>query len=62
MLVIVIMNSLMDFDLALHVLRLTEQCWDADMKQRPSFIEIIKHLEKIKENLPSDHHWHLFTS
>ncbi|KAH1264650.1 Integrin-linked protein kinase 1 [Glycine max] len=41
---------------------LTEQCWDADMKQRPSFIEIIKHLEKIKENLPSDHHWHLFTS
>ncbi|KAL5179114.1 Integrin-linked protein kinase 1 [Glycine soja] len=52
----------MDFDLALHVLRLTEQCWDADMKQRPSFIEIIKHLEKIKENLPSDHHWHLFTS
>ncbi|KAG5068145.1 hypothetical protein JHK85_000522 [Glycine max] len=41
---------------------LTEQCWDADMKQRPSFIEIIKQLEKIKENLPSDHHWHLFTS
>ncbi|KAG5059486.1 hypothetical protein JHK87_000515 [Glycine soja] len=56
------LRDLMDFDLALHVLRLTEQCWDADMKQRPSFIEIIKQLEKIKENLPSDHHWHLFTS
>ncbi|XP_061370899.1 serine/threonine-protein kinase VIK-like [Gastrolobium bilobum] len=41
---------------------LTEQCWAADMNQRPSFIEILKRLEKIKENLPSDHHWHLFTS
>ncbi|XP_027346578.1 integrin-linked protein kinase 1-like [Abrus precatorius] len=41
---------------------LTVQCWAADMNQRPSFIEILKWLEKIKENLPSDHHWHLFTS
>ncbi|MED6210226.1 hypothetical protein PIB30_062167 [Stylosanthes scabra] len=41
---------------------LTLQCWAADMNQRPSFIDILKRLEKIKENLPSDHHWHLFTS
>ncbi|CAJ1939790.1 unnamed protein product [Sphenostylis stenocarpa] len=41
---------------------LTEQCWAHDVNQRPSFIEILKRLEKIKENLPSDHHWHLFAS
>ncbi|KAL1327769.1 hypothetical protein HN51_037770 [Arachis hypogaea] len=41
---------------------LTQQSWAADMNQRPSFIDILKRLEKIKENLPSDHHWHLFTS
>ncbi|XP_020219110.1 integrin-linked protein kinase 1 [Cajanus cajan] len=41
---------------------LTEQCWAADINQRPSFIEILKRLEKVKENLPSDHHWSLFTS
>ncbi|KAL2349210.1 hypothetical protein Fmac_003210 [Flemingia macrophylla] len=41
---------------------LTEQCWAADSNQRPSFIEILKRLEKVKENLPSDHHWSLFTS
>ncbi|KAK7274871.1 hypothetical protein RIF29_15972 [Crotalaria pallida] len=42
---------------------LTEQCWAADMNQRPSFIEILKRLDKIKENLPSsDHHWNLFSS
>ncbi|MED6180296.1 hypothetical protein PIB30_008791 [Stylosanthes scabra] len=41
---------------------LTLQCWAADMNQRPSFIDILKRLEKIKESLPSDHHWHLFTS
>ncbi|KAB5538496.1 hypothetical protein DKX38_016029 [Salix brachista] len=39
---------------------LTDQCWAADMNKRPTFIEIIKRLEKIKENLPPDHHWHLF--
>ncbi|KAI5387378.1 hypothetical protein KIW84_073490 [Lathyrus oleraceus] len=39
---------------------LTQQCWAADMNQRPHFIEILKRLEKIKENLPSDNHWHLF--
>ena len=41
---------------------LTEQCWAHDMSQRPSFIEILKRLEKIKENLPTENHWHLFTS
>ncbi|KAL0408716.1 UNVERIFIED_CONTAM: Integrin-linked protein kinase [Sesamum radiatum] len=41
---------------------LTEQCWAADMNQRPPFLEILKRLEKIKEVLPSDHHWHIFTS
>ncbi|CAL0331235.1 unnamed protein product [Lupinus luteus] len=44
------------------LIELTEQCWAADMTQRPSFIDILKRLEKIKENLPSDHHWHLFSS
>ncbi|KAI4328486.1 hypothetical protein L6164_020838 [Bauhinia variegata] len=41
---------------------LTEQCWSADMNQRPSFIEILKRLERIKDNLPSDHHWSIFGS
>ncbi|KAJ6982644.1 integrin-linked protein kinase 1 [Populus alba x Populus x berolinensis] len=39
---------------------LTDQCWAADMNRRPAFLEILKRLEKIKENLPTDHHWHLF--
>ncbi|XP_073315664.1 serine/threonine-protein kinase VIK-like [Primulina huaijiensis] len=41
---------------------LTEQCWVADMNKRPSFLEILKRLEKIKEILPSDHHWNIFAS
>ncbi|KAK4261058.1 hypothetical protein QN277_004109 [Acacia crassicarpa] len=42
---------------------LTEQCWAADYHQRPSFLEILRRLEKIKENhLPSDHSWKLFSS
>ncbi|GAA0171953.1 non-receptor serine/threonine protein kinase [Lithospermum erythrorhizon] len=41
---------------------LIEQCWAADMNQRPHFLEILKRLEKINTNLPSDHHWHLFSS
>ncbi|KAJ1423678.1 Serine-threonine/tyrosine-protein kinase, catalytic domain [Sesbania bispinosa] len=41
---------------------LTDVCWAGDMNQRPSFIEILKRLERIKENLPSDHHWSLFAS
>lgn len=39
---------------------LTEQCWAADMNRRPSFLEILKKLEKIKDNLSQDHHWHIF--
>lgn len=39
---------------------LTDQCWAADMNRRPAFLEILKRLEKIKENLPTDHHWHIF--
>ncbi|KAM3754605.1 hypothetical protein ACB098_03G178400 [Castanea mollissima] len=35
---------------------LTEQCWAHDMNQRPPFLDILKRLEKIKENLPNDHH------
>ncbi|RVW29180.1 hypothetical protein CK203_048295 [Vitis vinifera] len=42
--------------------RLTEQCWAADMNHRPSFLEILKRLEKIKEILPPDHHWNIFTA
>ncbi|KAF7123976.1 hypothetical protein RHSIM_Rhsim12G0079000 [Rhododendron simsii] len=41
---------------------LTEQCWAADMNQRPSFLEILKRLEKIKDATSSDHPWHIFTS
>lgn len=41
---------------------LTECCWAADMNHRPSFIEILRRLEKIKENLTPDHHWHIFPS
>ncbi|KAJ4962126.1 hypothetical protein NE237_022036 [Protea cynaroides] len=41
---------------------LTENCWAADMNQRPSFLDILKRLEKIKENLSSDHHWHIFNA
>ncbi|KAH6809864.1 VH1-interacting kinase [Perilla frutescens var. frutescens] len=41
---------------------LTEQCWAPDMTHRPSFLDILKRLEKIKESLPTDHHWHLFSS
>ncbi|KAK8966860.1 Serine/threonine-protein kinase EDR1 [Platanthera guangdongensis] len=39
---------------------LTEHCWAADMNQRPSFLEILKKLEKIKDSITPDHHWHLF--
>ncbi|XP_042483420.1 integrin-linked protein kinase 1-like isoform X1 [Macadamia integrifolia] len=35
---------------------LTEHCWAADMNQRPSFLDILKTLEKIKGNLSSEHH------
>ncbi|VFQ66667.1 unnamed protein product [Cuscuta campestris] len=41
---------------------LVEKCWAADMNQRPSFLEILKRLEKAKESVPSDHHWNIFSS
>ncbi|KAL9665552.1 hypothetical protein QQ045_020973 [Rhodiola kirilowii] len=41
---------------------LTEQCWAADMNQRPAFLEILKRLEKIKEALAADSHWSIFTT
>ncbi|KAF3948826.1 hypothetical protein CMV_025225 [Castanea mollissima] len=41
---------------------LTEQCWAHDMNQRPPFLDILKRLEKIKENLPNDHHWNIFNT
>ncbi|KAL3751577.1 hypothetical protein ACJRO7_012415 [Eucalyptus globulus] len=41
---------------------LTEQCWSHDMNRRPSFLEILKKLEKIKENSHTDHHWSLFNA
>ncbi|XP_074315927.1 serine/threonine-protein kinase VIK-like [Silene latifolia] len=40
---------------------LVEQCWAADMNQRPSFLDILKRLEKIKEHLPTDNHWHFLS-
>ncbi|KAG8383070.1 hypothetical protein BUALT_Bualt05G0146400 [Buddleja alternifolia] len=41
---------------------LTEECWSADTNKRPAFLDILKRLEKLKEMLSSDHHWHIFTS
>jgi len=40
---------------------LVEECWASDMKQRPNFLEILKRLEKIKERVPTEHHWNLFS-
>ncbi|WOH12589.1 hypothetical protein DCAR_0832095 [Daucus carota subsp. sativus] len=40
---------------------LTDNCWKADMNKRPSFIEILKRLERIRDALPTDHHWSLFS-
>ncbi|KAG4207968.1 hypothetical protein ERO13_A03G102400v2 [Gossypium hirsutum] len=40
---------------------LTGKCWASDMNQRPSFLEILKRLEKIKGNAPSDSHWNIFS-
>ncbi|XP_074578171.1 serine/threonine-protein kinase VIK-like [Curcuma longa] len=39
---------------------LTVQCWAMDMNKRPTFLEILRTLEKLKESLPSDHHWNIF--
>lgn len=35
---------------------LIEECWDHDGKKRPTFMDILNRLEKIK-NLPREHHW-----
>ncbi|GAB2297176.1 hypothetical protein Dimus_031289 [Dionaea muscipula] len=40
---------------------LTEECWAADMHQRPSFLDILRRLEKIKDHLPSEHPWNFFS-
>ncbi|KAJ4972619.1 hypothetical protein NE237_005793 [Protea cynaroides] len=40
---------------------LIDQCWAADMNQRPSFLDILKRLEKIKET-SLDHHWSIFNA
>lgn len=37
---------------------LIEQCWDHDVQNRPTFLEILNKLENIK-NLPREHHWNL---
>uniref|UniRef100_A0A0A9GI92 Protein kinase domain-containing protein n=1 Tax=Arundo donax TaxID=35708 RepID=A0A0A9GI92_ARUDO len=39
---------------------LIELCWSGDISLRPSFLEILKRLEKMKDSLSNDHHWHLF--
>ncbi|KAF3661626.1 putative dual specificity protein kinase splA-like isoform X2 [Capsicum annuum] len=40
---------------------LVEECWAKDVNKRPSFLEILKTLEKIKQVLTSDNHWNIFT-
>ncbi|XP_051122376.1 integrin-linked protein kinase 1-like [Andrographis paniculata] len=53
-----------------HDLReLIEQCWAADMNNRPSFLDILKRLERMRGDTSSSssdhhhhhHHWNLFT-
>ncbi|KAF8679194.1 hypothetical protein HU200_045962 [Digitaria exilis] len=39
---------------------LVEVCWSGDISLRPSFLEILKRLEKLKEHFTQDTHWHLF--
>ncbi|RZR78405.1 hypothetical protein BHM03_00003735 [Ensete ventricosum] len=39
---------------------LTDECWAADLNRRPSFLVILKRLEKIKENVSPEHHWSIF--
>ncbi|PHT94030.1 hypothetical protein T459_01912 [Capsicum annuum] len=40
---------------------LVEECWAKDVNKRPSFLEILKTLEKIKQVLTSVNHWNIFT-
>ncbi|CAD6341263.1 unnamed protein product [Miscanthus lutarioriparius] len=39
---------------------LVELCWSGDISLRPSFLEILKRLEKLKEHYSHENHWHLF--
>jgi serine/threonine protein kinase len=39
---------------------LVELCWSGDVSLRPSFLEILKRLEKLKEHFSHENHWHLF--
>ncbi|RCV14136.1 hypothetical protein SEVIR_2G413900v4 [Setaria viridis] len=39
---------------------LVELCWSGDINLRPSFLEILKRLEKLKEQFSHETHWHLF--
>ncbi|KAG2647005.1 integrin-linked protein kinase 1-like isoform X2 [Panicum virgatum] len=39
---------------------LVELCWSGDISLRPSFLEILKRLEKLKEHFSHENHWHLF--
>ncbi|XP_078160305.1 serine/threonine-protein kinase VIK-like isoform X3 [Carex rostrata] len=41
---------------------LIDQCWSGDVNKRPSFLDILKRLERTKESISSDHHWHLFST
>ncbi|KAJ1292024.1 hypothetical protein BS78_02G361400 [Paspalum vaginatum] len=39
---------------------LVEICWSGDISLRPSFLEILKRLEKLKDHYTHENHWHLF--
>ncbi|KAG6475218.1 integrin-linked protein kinase 1-like [Zingiber officinale] len=39
---------------------LIELCWAAEINKRPSFLDILKRLERIKDSLSSDHSWNIF--
>eukprot|EP00252_Welwitschia_mirabilis_P006557 TRINITY_DN1743_c0_g2_i6.p1 TRINITY_DN1743_c0_g2~~TRINITY_DN1743_c0_g2_i6.p1 ORF type:complete len:432 (-),score=73.46 TRINITY_DN1743_c0_g2_i6:271-1566(-) len=36
---------------------LIEQCWDHDVNKRPTFLEILERLEKMKVTVSHEHHW-----
>uniref|UniRef100_A0A0D6R4N9 non-specific serine/threonine protein kinase n=1 Tax=Araucaria cunninghamii TaxID=56994 RepID=A0A0D6R4N9_ARACU len=38
---------------------LIEECWHSDNNVRPTFLNILNRLEKIKEALSSEHHWNI---
>jgi len=46
--------------LTLFFCSLVELCWSGDISLRPSFLEILKRLEKLKEHVSHENHWHLF--